>query len=90
MAYFKQLKTKYWQVQIRRYGVKPETKTFHTRDEAKIWARLIESEIDRGIYVSRYEAEHITFSELVHRYQKEVTPLKKSASREIRCQLYYW
>ena len=83
MAYFKQLKTKYWQVQIRRYGVKPETKTFPTRDEAKIWARLIESEIDRGVYVSRYEAEHITFSELVHRYQKEVTPHKKSASREI-------
>jgi len=83
MAYFKQLKSKYWQVQIRRYGVKPETKTFPTRDEAKIWARLIESEIDRGIYVSRYEAEHITFSELVHRYQKEVTPFKKSASREI-------
>jgi hypothetical protein len=83
MAYFKQLKTKYWQVQIRRYGVKPETKTFPTRDEAKIWARLIESEIDRGIYVSRYEAEHITFSELLHRYQKEVTPFKKSASREI-------
>ncbi len=83
MAYFKQLKTKHWQVQIRRYGVKPETKTFPTRDEAKIWARLIESEIDRGIYVSRYEAEHITFSELIHRYQKEITPLKKSASREI-------
>jgi integrase len=83
MAYFKQLKSKYWQVQIRRYGVKPETKTFPTRDEAKKWARLIESEIDRGIYVSRYEAEHITFSELVHRYQKEVTPSKKSASREI-------
>lgn len=83
MAYFKQLKTKHWQVQIRRYGVKPETKTFPTRDEAKIWARLIESEIDRGIYVSRYEAEHVTFSELVHRYQKEVTPFKKSASREV-------
>ena len=83
MAYFKQLKTKYWQVQIRRYGVKPETKTFPTKDEAKIWARLIESEIDRGIYISRYEAERITFSELVHRYQKEVTPFKKSASREI-------
>ncbi len=83
MAYFKQLKTNRWQVQIRRYGVKPVTKTFPNRDEAKIWARLIESEIDRGIYVSRYEAEHITFSELIHRYQKEVTPLKKSASREI-------
>jgi integrase len=83
MAYFKQLKTKRWQVQIRRYGVKPETKTFPNRDEAKIWARLIESEIDRNIYVSRYEAEHVTFSELVHRYQKEVTPYKKSAAREI-------
>lgn len=83
MAYFKQLKTQRWQVQIRRYGIKPETKTFPTRDEAKIWARLIESEIDRGIYVSRYEAEHITFAELINRYQKEVTPNKKSASREI-------
>jgi integrase len=83
MAYFKQLKTKHWQVQIRRYGVKPETKTFPTRDEAKIWARLIESEIDRGIYVSRYEAERITFSAIVHRYRKEVTPHKRSASREI-------
>jgi len=47
MAYFKQLKTKHWQVQIRRYGVKPITKTFPTRDDAKIWARLIESEIVR-------------------------------------------
>jgi integrase len=83
MAYFKQLKTNRWQVQIRRYGVKPTTKTFPTRDKAKIWARLIESEIDRGIYISRHEAEHITFSELVTRYQKEVTPTKKSASREI-------
>lgn len=64
MAYFKKLKTKHWQVQIRRYGVKPETKTFPTRDEAKIWARLIESEIDRGIYVSRYEAENIPLAEL--------------------------
>ena len=83
MAYFKQLKTKRWQVQIRRYGVKLVTKTFPTKSEAKIWANHIESEIDRGIYVSRYEAEHVTFSELIHRYQKEVTPYKKSASREI-------
>jgi integrase len=83
MAYFKQLKTKRWQVQIRKYGIKSVTKTFPTKSEAKIWANHIESEIDRGIYVSRYEAEHITFSELIHRYQKEVTPYKKSASREI-------
>ncbi len=83
MAYFKQLKTKHWQVQIRRYGIKALTKTFPNRDDAKKWARLIESEIDRGIYVSRYEAEHITFAELVKRYQKEVTPHKKSASREM-------
>lgn len=83
MAYFKQLQTKRWQVQIRKHGVKSVTKTFPTKSEAKIWANLIESEIDRGIFVSRYEAEHITFSELIHRYQKEVTPFKKSSSREI-------
>ncbi len=63
MAYFKQLKTQRWQVQIRRHGIKALTKTFPNRDDAQKWARLIESEIDSGIYVSRYEAEHTKFSE---------------------------
>jgi hypothetical protein len=61
MVYFNQLKSKYWQVQIRRYGVKPETRTYPTKDEAKIWARLVESEIDRDICFIRYEAKMLYY-----------------------------
>lgn len=83
MASIRQLKTKHWQVQIRRLGLKPISKTFINKDTAIKWANITESEIDRGIYLNRDEAERITFSELIHRYSKEVTPLKKSSTREL-------
>jgi len=83
MASIRQLNTKHWQVQIRRLGLKPIRKTFINKDTAIKWANIIESEIDRGIYLNRDEAERITFSELIKRYSKEVTPLKKSSDREL-------
>ena len=41
------------------------------------WARSIEVEMDKGIFVSRAEAESITLKELLERYLDEITPLKK-------------
>lgn len=32
--------------------------SFETKADAQAWVRMIESEIDRGIFVSRVEAEH--------------------------------
>ena len=46
-----------WQAQVRRRGIKPVTKTFKTKLEASRWARLLESEIDRGVFLDRSEAE---------------------------------
>ena len=83
MASIRQLNTKHWQVQIRRLGTKPITKTFINKDTAIKWANITESDIDRGIYLSREEAERITISELIDRYSKEVTPHKKSSAREL-------
>ena len=46
-----------WEAQIRRKGYPAQRKTFETKSDALAWARMIESEIDRGIFVSRVEAE---------------------------------
>ncbi|MHB1301804.1 MAG: tyrosine-type recombinase/integrase [Burkholderiales bacterium] len=71
-----------WHVQIRRKGFPNQTRTFESRDDAAKWARMIESEMDRGVFVSRKEAESTTLAEALGRYLKEVTPLKKGAKRE--------
>jgi integrase len=71
-----------WQVRVRRKGYSEVTKTFTTRSEASAWARVIESEMDRGIFVNRSEAEKTIFAELLTRYLNEITPHKKHSSVE--------
>lgn len=82
MASIRELESGKWQVQVRHRGIRPIAKTFKTKTEAARWARLLESEFDRGVFVDRSEAERITISELIDRYLSEVTPKKKSARRE--------
>ncbi|WP_313055336.1 hypothetical protein [Pseudomonas lopnurensis] len=45
---------------------------------------MIESEMDRGVFVSRVEAERTLFSELIDRYIAEVAPKHKGAYSEIK------
>ena len=71
-----------YQVQIRRRGYPAVSKMFASRRDADAWARLQESEMDRGVYLDRTEAERTTLRDLLQRYQSEVTPLKKSAASE--------
>jgi integrase len=71
-----------WQAQVRKKGQPLQTKTFETRALAEQWARTIEVEIDKGVFVSRAEAESTTLKELLERYLAEVTPLKKGAASE--------
>jgi len=82
MAYIQKRGDYQWRVQIRRKGHPTQCKTFFTRKEADAWARLIESEMDRGVFVSRAEAESTSLAEALERYRKEVTSRKKSAHRE--------
>lgn len=74
-----------WQARIRRKGYPAVEKSFSSRQDAEKWARQAESEMDRGTFVDRREAEQNTFADILLRYKKEVTPLKKgSAEEEIR------
>jgi integrase len=71
-----------WHVQIRRKGFPGQTKTLNTRAEAEAWARQIESEMDRGIFVSRAEAESTTLRSALKRYESEVSAGKKGYDQE--------
>jgi len=75
-----------WEVQVRRHGWPDITRTLRSKNEAQAWASTIESEIARGTYVDRTEADTTTFGQLAQRYLDEVTPLKKGAEIE-RCRI---
>ncbi|MDU9024396.1 hypothetical protein [Pseudomonas corrugata] len=65
-------------------AIQPKEKTFETKADAQTWARMIESEIDRGIFVSRVEAERTAFHQLIDRYISEIAPKHKGAYSEIK------
>lgn len=71
-----------WEAQIRRRGYPAQSKTFNTKSEAEAWANMIESEMSRGVWLSRGEAESTTLREALERYLVEIVPAKKSATRE--------
>ncbi|WP_433704115.1 site-specific integrase [Paraburkholderia sacchari] len=73
----------FWRAEIRRVGYPSQWRTFDTKAEAEAWARRLESEMDRGTFVDRTEAERNTFGDLLQRYAREVSPLKKGAADEI-------
>ena len=59
-----------------------QVRTFDTKAGAEAWAAVIESEIARGVFVSRAEAEDTTLSEALDRYERDISSVKKSAARE--------
>lgn len=66
-----------WQAIVKRRGHPLVSKTWNTRKEAEAWARQIESEMDRGVFVSRAEVERTTLNDLIERYRAEVLPSKR-------------
>ena len=82
MASVKKLPSGLWNVRIRRQGHKLVTKSFINKADADRWARTIESEMDRGIFVDRSEAESTTLAQALDRYKKEITCHKKGKKQE--------
>lgn len=78
-----------WQAIIRRDGYPYQSKTFDTKAEAEAWAAIIESEMTRGVFVERKEAEQTTLDEALDRYEREVTLAKKGAPQE-RLRIRAW
>ena len=72
-----------WEVSINKKGFPRRSRTFTTKADAEKWARQVEGEMDRGVFVSRTEAENTTLSDSLARYEREVTPLKKGISQEL-------
>ncbi|OUL72155.1 tyrosine-type recombinase/integrase [Paraburkholderia hospita] len=82
MATFRKRGPYQWEVQIRRRGYPAQSKTFTTKSEAEAWANMIESEMARGVWISRGEAETTTLYEALKRYEAEVVPSKRGAAQE--------
>lgn len=82
MASIRRLPSGKWNVRISRKGYPLQTKSFLNRIDADRWARTIESELDRGCFVCRSEAETTSLADALNRYLKEVVPTKKGKVQE--------
>jgi len=71
-----------WQAKVRRKGSPSQSRTFTYREDAEKWVRAVEHELETSGFVNRREAEKNTLAEVLKRYQKEITPSKKSSSIE--------
>lgn len=72
-----------WQAIIRKRGFPSQTKTFRIRRDAEAWAKITESEMLRGVWQNRTEAENTTLREALDRYAREVSSAKKGAAQEM-------
>ena len=77
MATFRKRGTR-WQVQVRRSGHSPLSRSFLHRIDAEKWARSKELELDRTLLPSDPRIlSRFTLGDLVHRYMDTITPRKK-------------
>ena len=72
-----------YQAQIRRAGFSA-SKTFLKRSDATQWARKIESEMERGLYIETSNlADQTSLSTLLDQYKDNVLPFKKGRDIEV-------
>ncbi|MBK8457448.1 MAG: tyrosine-type recombinase/integrase [Phyllobacteriaceae bacterium] len=82
MASFRKRGSK-WQVQIRRQGQTPLSRTFLLKTDAQEWAREMERTADRrGLPIDAKVLDKVTLRQLVERYRDTVLPRKKGAEVE--------
>ena len=82
MATIREKGPKQHHVQIRRRGYPTQTRTFESDKEAREWATVIESEMIRGVFVSRTEAEATLVNQVLQRYEKEILPTKRGQMQD--------
>ncbi|MBR8333075.1 site-specific integrase [Burkholderia ambifaria] len=71
-----------WMCQVRKKGYPATSKKFATKIEALAWGRMIESEMDRGLFASRDDAERTTLADLLDRYTRDISPTKRSGGSD--------
>lgn len=65
------------EARVRRNGLSHLSRSFKTKADARAWATVVESEVERGIYIDRSEAERSTLGDLLRRYIADVSSHKK-------------
>jgi len=82
MATFRKRGNK-WQVQIRRSGLSPISRSFLILKDAQKWARQVEREADQGeLPVDWKVLRSVTLGELIHRYRETVSIRKRTGKTE--------
>lgn len=66
-----------WQAIVKRKGIGSTSKTFLNKKDAEDWAKITESEMIRGHYIKRDDAEKTTLAELINRYRETILPTKR-------------
>lgn len=72
-----------WEVSVRKKGHSQVYKSFKTKAAAERWAREVETEIERGSFISTHSADTTIFHDVINRYLAEVLPTKKSQHQVI-------
>lgn len=80
-----------WQVQVRRQGQPPLSRTFTLRADAQTWARQTEADLDkRSMPLNPSQLKKLTVGDIIKRYLETVTPHKRGKDVEairLRCLL---
>ncbi len=71
-----------WEVRVRKRGQPVQCKTFTTKARAEAWATVVESEMERGVFVSRAEAENTSLGEALNRYLTEIVARKHTKGED--------
>ena len=83
MATIRQRTNLSWQAVVRRTGFPKQHKVFKKKQDAILWARQIEHEIDQGNRVDFKRAEKITIGQIIDDYlKKESVRINRSYKRE--------
>lgn len=71
-----------WEARIRKRGYPTTCKTFDTKADAEAWAKDVETNMNKSLFVSSKEAEQYTLGECLGRYIEEYIPRLKHSKRE--------
>jgi integrase len=70
-----------YQVQVRKKGYPTQIRTFDLKSNAQKWARMIEHQMETGLWKDSKEASRCTLTEALDRYLGSVTPRKRPATQ---------
>lgn len=78
MASIREKGPQQWQAQVRRSGWPSRNAMFRTKKSAQAWARKIEREMDRRLFLDQREAEATPLRDLILLYLEVVTAHRSS------------